>query len=198
MKLVTGHRVQKLLRLMAAASVVIPLGLPRAHSIQQPWMWALLPWRYRDFLLRETPLGDLPHRRSLITTDALLTGWGAIWKGRTVRALWSSKHLNVLELRAIHLGSLLPFIHHKHMLVRTDSTSAVYHTNHQGGCLQVARLLLTWVWPWLASLKAIHIPSIANRAADILSKTRPLLGEWQLYPDIVTQITRRVRHSGMW
>ncbi len=58
----------------------------------------------------------------------------------------------MLELRAIHLAlrGLLPFISHKrHVLVTTDSTSTVYHINHQGGakslrCLQVARELLTW------------------------------------------------------
>ncbi len=98
-KHVMAHRVQKLLGLIAAASAVIALGLLRARPIQR-WFnsfglhpkrdrrirllmtcscrWALLPWRDRDFLLRGTPLGNLPHRWSIITTDASLTGWGAV------------------------------------------------------------------------------------------------------------------------
>ncbi len=111
---------------------------------------------------------------------------------------WSSEHINVLELRAVHLAlmGLLLFIGHKHVLVRTDSTSTVYHLNHQGGtrslhCLQVTRELLTWAWPRLTSLRAVHIPSVANRAANTLSRTGPLPGEWRLHPEVVAQIWAR-------
>ncbi|KAJ8001185.1 hypothetical protein DPEC_G00188670 [Dallia pectoralis] len=94
-KLVTAHRVQKLVGRMAAASMEIPLGLLRTRPIQR-WfnsfrlhpkkdrrtrllvtkagMRALLHWRDKDFLRRGTPLGNLPQRRSVITTDASLTG----------------------------------------------------------------------------------------------------------------------------
>ncbi len=141
---------------------------------------ALLPWRDRDFLLRGTPLGNLPHRRSVITTDTLLMSWGAIWEGRTVSCMWeppwSSEHRNLPELRAVHLALrvLLPFICYKrHVLVRKDSTSAVCRINHQcrTKSLQVVRELLTWAWPRLTFLRAVHIP-----------------GEWWLHPGVVTQI----------
>ena len=55
----------------------------------------------------------------------------------------------------------LPVLQHQHILVRTDSTVAVYYVNHQGGtrsqwCLKVAEGLLTWAWPRLSSLRAVH------------------------------------------
>ncbi len=117
-KIVTAHRVQKLLGTIAAASMVIPLGLLRARPVQrwfntfrlhpkkdrrkrlcvsQACMRALIPWRNRSFLRRGAPLGNIPHRRSVITTDASLTGWEAVWEGRTVNGKWeppwSSEHI---------------------------------------------------------------------------------------------------------
>ncbi|XP_049455401.1 uncharacterized protein LOC125902818 [Epinephelus fuscoguttatus] len=81
-----------------------------------------------------------------------LTGWGAVWEGRTVRGVWSpqqrGQYINLLELRAVHLAlmGLLPFIRGKHVLVKSDNSSTVYHINHQGGtrslCLQATRELL--------------------------------------------------------
>src|SRR4029434_7387656 len=54
-----------------------------------------------------TPLGNIPSRRAVVTTDASLTGWGAFWEGRTVRGTWNSRwrgaHINVQELGAVHL-----------------------------------------------------------------------------------------------
>lgn len=76
--------------------------------------------------------------------------------------------MNVLKLRAVHLALkvLLPFVCHKHVLIRLDSNSVVYHINHQGGvkslrCLQVATDILPWAWQCLSSLRAIHIPGAA-------------------------------------
>lgn len=160
-------RVQKLLGIIVAASIVLPLGLLRAHPIhwwfnyfclhlKEDWRKRLfvsqactltfIPWRDEIFLHRGTPLGNLPHRRSVITLDASLTGWEGIWESR-------SEHMNVLKLRAVHLAlkALLPFVFHKYVLIRMDSNSAVNHINHQGGvksqrCLQVATDLLPWAW----------------------------------------------------
>ena len=221
--LVTAHRVQKLLGLMSAAAAVVPLGLLRARPLQcwfnafglhpksdrqvrlrvsRACIRALRPWRDREFLLRGVPLGGLPHRRQVLSTDASLTGWGAVWEGRTARGMWQPpwtlEHINVLELKAIHLAlqRFLPVLQHQHVLVRTDSTVAVYYVNHQGGtrsqrCLKVAEALLTWAWPRLSSLRAVHIPGVENRAADILSRTGPLPGEWRLSAEVISQIWMR-------
>ena len=111
---------------------------------------------------------------------------------------WTSVHINVLELKAVHLAlrALLPFIRGKHVLVRTDNTSAVYHINHQGGTkslhsLQVAQELLVWAAPRLASLGAIYVLGVANRAADMLSRAAPHPGEWRLHPQVVCQLWAR-------
>ncbi|XP_030272829.1 uncharacterized protein LOC115581680 [Sparus aurata] len=45
--------------------------------------------------------------------------------------------------------------------------------------------LLFWAAQHLASLRAVYIPGIANRAADLLSRTGPLPGEWRLHPEVV-------------
>ena len=169
---------QRMLGLMSAAAMMVPLGLLRARPLQcwlnafslhprrhrdrklrvtQLCLQALLPWRNVSWLTQGVPLGRVPSRRTLVSTDASQTGWGAVWEGRTVRGhwehQWDKEHINVLELRAIHLGlrALLPFIQGKHVLVRTDNRSAVYHVNHQGGtrsrrCLNTAQGLLFWAY----------------------------------------------------
>lgn len=45
------------------------------------------------------------HRREILTTDASITGWGAVWNGRGIRdswtGPWTTTHINALELRAV-------------------------------------------------------------------------------------------------
>lgn len=222
-KCIELRRFQRMLGLISAAVVVVPLGLLRARPLQrwlnsfnlhpqrhrdrkltvtQSCMQALLPWRNVSLLTQGVPLGMLPSRRTLVSTDASQTGWGAVWEGRTVRGTWEhpwdKEHINVLELRAIHLGlkALLPFIQGKHVLVRTDNRSAVYHINHQGGtrsqhCLKATQRLLFWALPHLASLRAVYIPGALNQAADLLSRCCPPPGEWRLHPEVVTSLWAR-------
>ncbi len=204
---------------------VIPLGLLRACPLQR-WVNSanlhskldshmsmritrrcilmLRPWKNKRLISQGVHLGNIPAGRSVITTDASLTGWGAVWEGRSVRGFWelpwTLEHINVLELRAVHLSlrALLPLLQNKHVLVRMDNMSAVYHIkarqgkarqgkficiahfihsgniNHQGGtrsaqCLQVTKKLLSWSSLELLSLKAVYIPGVANKAADLLS-----------------------------
>ncbi len=159
----------------------------------------LHPWKNKRLLSQGVPLGNIPARWSVITTDASLMGWGAVWEGRPVRGFWEPpwtlEHINVLELRAVYLSlrAFLPSLQNKHVLVRTDNMSAVYHINHQGGtrsarCLQVTKKLLSWSSLKLLSLKAVYIPGVANKAADLLSRTGPLPEEWCLHPEVVRLI----------
>ena len=212
---------QRLLGTISAAAAVVPLGLLRARPLQRwlnafnlhprqdrrvklkvtrPFRHALRPWRDQALLSQGAPLGNIPSRRAVVTTDSSLTGWGAVWEGRTVRGTWNSRwrgELEVLELRAVHLAlvELLPLIGGRHVLVRSDNSSAVYHMNHQGGtkspALQVAWKLLVWALTHLASLRAVYsvqCPGVPNRAADLLSRTGPLAGEWRLHPAVVAQL----------
>ncbi len=104
-----GHHVsvstcRRLLGLMAAASPVLPLGL--LHM--RPFLWwikelrlyptipatrlirvsrscsrPLLQWRDPTFLQSGVRMGAI-HRRHMITTDASMTGWGAVFEGSRV------------------------------------------------------------------------------------------------------------------
>ena len=195
---------QRLLGLIAAAGMLVPLGLLRARPLQR-WLNSfrfhpkrdrhkklkvtrsclrtLLPWRNKRLLMQGVPLGCIPFRRTLVSTDASRTGWGAVWEGRTVKGLWQTpwdtEHINVLELCAVYLAlrALLPLIQGKHVLVRTDNTVAVCYINHQGGtrslhCLKMAQKPHFWSLPRLASVRAIYIPGDLNQAADLLSSDK--------------------------
>ncbi|XP_074544637.1 uncharacterized protein LOC141804210 [Halichoeres trimaculatus] len=210
----------RLLGKLTSISGIVPLGLLSLRPLQR-WLngfrldakrhrcrklrvsrqclHALAPWRDRAYMLRGVPMGSVPSRRETVTTDACPLGWGAVWQGRTARGWWpledQGAHINVLELRAVHLAlrHFLPHLRDKHVLVRSDNTSVVYHINHQGGTrsaqlLAVTRELLTWAAPRLVSLRAMHLPGEQNRLADFLSRQKPPSGEWRLHPEVVSTI----------
>ncbi len=113
-----GHHVsvgtcRRLLGLMAAASPVLPLGL--LHM--RPFLWwmkelrlhptvpatrlirvsrsccrHLLMWRDPVFLQSGVRMGAI-HRRHMITTDASMTGWGAVFEGRPASGEWKEEFL---------------------------------------------------------------------------------------------------------
>ncbi|XP_028302770.1 LOW QUALITY PROTEIN: uncharacterized protein LOC114463422 [Gouania willdenowi] len=210
----------RLLGKLTSVSGVVPLGLlslrplqrwvnsfhldaerhrSRRLKVSQQCLCALAPWRDRAYLLRGVPIGSVPSRREAVTTDASPSGWGAVWQSRTAQGRWpvedQGAHINVLELRAVHLAlkHFLPHLRDKHVLVRSDNTSTVYHINHQGGTksarlLEVARELLTWAAPRLISIRAMHIPGEQNHLADFLSRRKPPSGEWYLHPEVTNII----------
>ncbi len=79
------------------------------------------------------------HRRHMITTDASMTGWGAVFEGRPARGEWTGEflfwHINCLELRAVLLALIhfLPVLGKHYVIVRTDNMVVVSHINRQGG-----------------------------------------------------------------
>ncbi len=158
-----GHHVsvstcRRFLGLMAVASPVLPLAL--LHM--RPFLWwmkvlrihptvpatrlirvsrscfrALLKWRDPTFLQSGVRMGAI-HRRHIITTDASMTGWGAVFEGRPARGEWTGEllswHINCLELRAVFLALIhfLPVLWKHHVIVRTDNMVVVSHINRQG------------------------------------------------------------------
>ncbi len=160
-----GHHVsvgtcRRLLGLMAAASPVLPLGL--LHM--RPFLWwmkelrlhptvpatrlirvsrsccrHLLMWRDPVFLQSGVRMGAI-HRRHMITTDASMTGWGAVFEGRPASGEWKEEflfwHINCLELRAVFLALkyFLPILGGYHIIVRTDNMAVVSHINPGQAC----------------------------------------------------------------
>ncbi|KAL0161734.1 hypothetical protein M9458_045459, partial [Cirrhinus mrigala] len=217
----TVKQFQQLLGLMAAASNVIPFGLlymrplqwwlktkgfsPRGNPLRmikvtRRGLRALDMWK-KPWFLHLGPVLGAPCRRVSLATDASLTGWGAVMSGRSARGLWSGRHLswhiNCLEMLAVFraLKYFLPDLKDRHVLVRTDSTAAVYYINHHGGLrsrplYKLAHQILVWSQDKLLSLRAVHIPGYLNVGADILSRQGPRPGEWMLHPEVVKQIWR--------
>ncbi|XP_034001039.1 uncharacterized protein LOC117494304 [Trematomus bernacchii] len=186
----------RLLGKLTAASTVVPLGLLSLRPLER-WLNGLHldPKLHRHRKIRRDrydgcqPLG-MPASR-----DASLSGWGAVWQNRTWSAQDCTEHINVLELRAVHLAlrHFLPYLRGRHVLVRSDNTTTVYHINHQGGIksarlLEVSQTLLTWAAPCLASLRSMYLPGEQNQVADFPSRHKPPPGEWRLHPEVVASI----------
>ncbi len=146
-------------------------------------------------------MGVVCHHQ-MITTDASLSGWGAVFEGRPACRVWSGKylawHINGLELRAVHLAltHFLPFLAHTHVIVRTDNMAVVSHINRQGGSRsrtlnRHARQLLLWAQDKFLSLRAARVSGVLNLAADFLSRQKLRSGEWMLNRQTVDQIWER-------
>ncbi len=219
-----GHHVsvgtcRRLLGLMAAASPVLPLGL--LHM--RPFLWwmkelrlhptvpatrlirvsrsccrHLLMWRDPVFLQSGVRMGAI-NRRHMITTDASMTGWGAVFEGRPASGEWKEEflfwHINCLELRAVFLALkyFLPVLGGYHIIVRTDNMAVVSHINRQGGSKsrtldRLARHLLLWSQDKFLSLRAVHVPGVLNLVAGFLLRQKLKPGEWMLNRQTVFQV----------
>ncbi|KAK9957701.1 hypothetical protein ABG768_011924, partial [Culter alburnus] len=207
---------------MASTVSIIPLGLLRMRDFQR-WtaaqrlcpkrhlnrkvivtslcMRALHHWRDRAFLESGTPLGAVSMRK-VVTTDASLTGWGAVCEGRIAKGKWpvslQNAHINFLELLTVFLAlkHFVQFLKNHHVLIRSDNTTAVAYINRQGGTRSpqlhsLAQKLIGWGVKHFHSLRATHVPGIMNVGADLLSRGNPLYGEWTLHPQVVSQLWER-------
>ncbi len=158
----------------------------------------LLQWRDPVFLQSGVRMGAI-HRRHMITTDASMTGWGALFEGRPASGEWTGEflswHINCLELRAVFLALMyfLPVLGGHHIIVRMDNMAVLSHINRQGGsrsCTldRLALRLLLWSQDKFLSLRAVHVPGILNLVDDFLSRQKLRPGEWMLNRQMVSQI----------
>ncbi len=74
-----------------------------------------------------------------------------------------------------------------HVLIRTDNMSVVSYINHQGGTrskplYEQAADLLLWADHIFLSIRAVHIPGLLKRGADMLSRKGVPQGVWRLHP----------------
>ena len=92
-------------------------------------------------------VGQYPHVYKVIlhglpsftlTTDASLSGWGAVFHNKRTGGTWSeiekNNHINYLELLALFLGlqTYCKSLNDTHIRVRLDNTTAVAEINHMG------------------------------------------------------------------
>ena len=161
---------------------------------------ALQPWD-RTFLSLGVQVGTVVSYKT-ITTDASLTGWGAVFEGRTAKGVWNttlqSAHINYLELMAVFLAlqRFEPLVRGCHVRVRTDNTTTVCYINKQGGLHspaldRLARDLTLWCDTRILSIRAYHIAGLLNSGADLLSRGRYWYGDWCLHQGVANQIWSR-------
>ena len=103
---------QTLLGTLPAASAVVLLGLLTLQPLQI-WMnnlglhpqhhrhkmvrvtvgclKCLRPWKRRARLIQGVPMGSIPSRREVLTTDASVAGWGAVWQCRAAQGSWAGQ-----------------------------------------------------------------------------------------------------------
>ncbi len=137
----------------------------------------------------------------MLTTDASLTGWGAVLDGRPAQGIWRGHLLDwhiCLEMMALFraLKYFLQQLRGYHVLVRVDNTSVVSYINRQGGrrsrrLNRLAQQVLLWAQDKFLSLRAIYIPGHMNVGADLLPRQAVTHGEWKLHPEVVSQIWKR-------
>ncbi|XDV16809.1 hypothetical protein PO909_016345 [Leuciscus waleckii] len=171
----TVKQFQRLLGLMAAASNVITFGLLYMRPLQwlrikgfslrgNPFctikvmrrcLRALVKWK-KPWFLAQGPVLGASCRRVTLSTDASLTGWGAVMSGRSAKGLLQdhqrSWRINRLEMMAVFraLKYFLPDLRGHHVLVLPDNTLMV-----------------------------------SNIRADILLRQGLRPGEWRLHPKVV-------------
>lgn len=224
-KVVTALSVMRLLGMMSASHVVVPLGLLHMRKIQR-WFGRLrldpikhkrrllsVPpsvqsdltyWKSPHVLSAGAPLGKVTSHVT-VYTDASLIGWGGMCHSHVVGGKWPqppSLHINCLELSTVLkvLKHFAPLLRDKHVLVRTDNMTAAAYINRQGGVrsarlLEIARSLLLWAHANLRSIRALHIPGVQNRAADLMSRGGPSQNEWRLNSTLTQELWDRFGES---
>lgn len=122
-------------------------------------------------------------------TDASHQGWGAHTDTTQTGGRWHHDeltHINALELRAIGFGlRSLCKERHKHIRVRTDSTTALAYVKNMGGtksedCLLEAIEIWEWAQQHKCWLTITHIPGVENVLADLRSRKFKDHLEWEL------------------
>lgn len=136
-----------------------------------------------------------PQPTLTLVTDASALGWGAHLGGLSMQGIWNESelllHINIRELRAIHLAcqAFLPHLRGHCVAVLTDNTTAMFYLNKQGGAqslplCQEALLLWDFCLAHSINLQASYLPGVQNVLADSLSR-RFLIHEWSIRPDII-------------
>ncbi|XP_063802384.1 uncharacterized protein LOC134970322 [Pseudophryne corroboree] len=138
----------------------------------------------------------------MVTTDASLSGWGAVFQTHHFQGRWSNQEsklqINILELRAIRyaLIRIQTMVQGQPVRVQSDNATAVAYINKQGGTrswstMREVAQILAWAERWVPVISAIHIPGVENWEADFLSRHTIHPGEWELHPEVFLSLVDR-------
>ena len=136
-----------------------------------------------------------------LETDASLTGWGASCENNHTGGAFveldigDTLNINLLELKAIQFG-ILAFQErikcHRHILIRSDNTTAVAYVKNMGGrkreCNQVARDIWLWCMENDIWITITYIPGVENITADFESRKTNDRTEWMLDTKVFNKI----------
>lgn len=134
----------------------------------------------------------------VITSDASLSGWGAVYGNDKFGGRWSESeaenHINVLEMMAVWLAvkSVCKEHRSKHVQIRCDNTCSVAYLNAMGGvksdkCNNLAKQIWFWCIERDLWLSATYIPGSENEA-DGSSRQFNENTEWMLDKNIFNQL----------
>ena len=145
-----------------------------------------------------------PPHTFTVSTDASMIGWGGHAQGLELHSalfhgLWdqeeTSLHINVLELRAVHLMlcSLGETLFGQVIRIESDNTTTVTYINKEGGVFspalnREALRLYEWVVPRNIQLQVVHRPGVDNVLADYLSHNVADPTEWSLHGKLVRHL----------
>ena len=183
--------------------------LLKKHKNQLPWSAQvqmcpqaranLLWWIREAAKYNGKPIRPSPPSLT-ITSDASLSGWGAVCGQDSVGGLVAPDerglHINVLELRAVFLGlrHFASRYRKRTILLHLDNTTAVAFINRQGGTrlrtlCDLAVQMGVWGMRRDLSLEARHIPGVVNVSADAISRQHFTDPEWHLDPTVFSHLT---------
>ncbi|XP_028394449.1 uncharacterized protein LOC114518643 [Dendronephthya gigantea] len=145
----------------------------------------------------------------ILTTDASLTGWGAVYEGSSTGGFWADEekihHINYLELLALFLGlqTYCKTLQGTHIRVYLDNTTAIAVINHMGTSHSPqSNTLGKTIWEWCIFrniwLSAAHIPGVDNTIADSESRSTDSHTEWMLDSSTLKSCNRNIvaKNSG--
>lgn len=139
----------------------------------------------------------------VLSTDASLDGWGAALEGgvstggrfsATELQMYGS-NINALELMAIFLSleAFLPHLSNKHVLIKSDNTTAIAYVREMGGVKsQLCNQLAQKIWDLCINhamwLTITHLPGVLNVVADAKSRKFNDRTEWMLDKELAKAI----------
>ena len=157
---------------------IIALGYSKgdfnAKMIITHSMKAELDWWIKNIPLAVRKINHGPPRM-VISTDASLSGWGAVCEDMRIGGRWSlvevGYHINYLELLAIFhaLRAFCKDVTDTHVQIKSDNTSAIAYLNNMGGIKSsLSNDLAKQIWDWAVQkqvlLTACYIPGKCNSA----------------------------------